>query len=35
MSAEGFYYVSVGRAPTEPSQTRERREMLREGQGKR
>ena len=35
MSAEGFYYVSVGRAPTEPSQTHERRGMLREGQGKR
>jgi UDPglucose 6-dehydrogenase len=34
MSAEGFYYVSVGRAPIEPSQTRERREMLREGQAK-
>ncbi len=35
MSAAGFYYVSVGRAPIEPSQTRERRETLREGQGKR
>ena len=35
MSTEGFYYVSVGRAPTEPSQTRERREMLRESHGKR
>ena len=35
MSAEGFYYVSVGRAPIEPSQTHERRGMLREGHGKR
>ncbi len=30
MSAAGFYYVSVGRVPTEPSETRERREVLRE-----
>ncbi len=35
MSAAGFYYVSIGRAPTEPWQTRERREMLREHQVKR
>ncbi len=35
MSAAGFYYVSVGRAPTEPSDKRERREMLRESQAKR
>jgi UDPglucose 6-dehydrogenase len=35
MSAAGFYYVSIGRAPTEPLQTRERREMLRESQIKR
>ena len=35
MSAEGFYYVSIGRAPIEPQQTRERRETLREGQAKR
>ena len=31
MSAAGFYYVSVGRVPTEPSETRERRGALREG----
>jgi len=35
MSAAGFYYVSVGRAPVEPSQTRERREALRESQATR
>ena len=35
MSAAGFYYVSVGRAPTEPSDKRERREALRESQAKR
>lgn len=35
MSAEGFYYVSIGRAAIEPVQTRERRETLREGQAKR
>jgi len=35
VSAAGFYYVSVGRAPTEPSETRGRREVLREGQAKR
>jgi UDPglucose 6-dehydrogenase len=35
MSAAGFYYVSVGRAPIEPSDKRERREMLRESQAKR
>jgi hypothetical protein len=35
MSAEGFYYVSIGRAPIEPQHTRERRENLREGQAKR
>jgi UDPglucose 6-dehydrogenase len=35
MSAAGFYYVSIGRAPTEPSVTRGRREGLREGQAKR
>ena len=35
MSAAGFYYVSVGRAPIEPSDKRERREALRESQAKR
>ncbi len=35
MSAAGFYYVSVGRAPIEPSDKRERREMRRESQVKR
>jgi UDPglucose 6-dehydrogenase len=35
MSAAGFYYVSVGRAPTEPSETRGRREALRDGHTKR
>ncbi len=35
MSAAGFYYVSVGRAAVEPSETRDRREMLRENQTKR
>ena len=29
MSAAGFYYTSIGRAPVEPSQTRDRREALR------
>ncbi|HLI20743.1 MAG TPA: UDP-glucose/GDP-mannose dehydrogenase family protein [Stellaceae bacterium] len=29
MSAAGFYYVSVGRAPVEPSATRERRQAIR------
>ena len=29
MSAAGFYYVSIGRAPVEPSATRERRQALR------
>jgi len=28
MSAAGFYYVSVGRAPVEPSATRERRQAM-------
>jgi UDPglucose 6-dehydrogenase len=28
MSAAGFYYVSVGRAPVEPSATRERRQAI-------
>jgi UDPglucose 6-dehydrogenase len=35
MSAAGFYYVSIGRAPTEPQDKRERREVLRESQAKR
>ncbi len=35
MSAAGFYYVSIGRAPTEPLDKRERREVLRESQAKR
>jgi len=29
MSAAGFYYVSIGRAPVEPSATRERRQAIR------
>lgn len=35
MSSAGFYYVSVGRAPVEPSETRELREVKRETQARR
>jgi UDPglucose 6-dehydrogenase len=35
MSAAGFYYVSIGRAPTEPQDKRARRDVLRESQAKR
>ena len=34
MSSAGFYYVSVGRAPVEPSETRELREVKRETQAR-